>query len=176
MHAISFSVPETLTVHEKKSVYEFMHSLKHLLPCHKCRKHFSIYLGHTMFSPSSAALETRDSLSRWCVNVHNSVNRRTGKEMVEYDTVKRFFTSKDNLCGAPNSPVAGADDAVCQVREEKFQKYKDSMDTKTCQKTKRHNAQLRSLAIVAFFSLFLTFVFLAATHPSRNGGSGRKGK
>ena len=43
--------------------------------------------------PIEPALKNRDTLTRWLVNIHNIVNKRLGKPIFDYDTVKNKYES-----------------------------------------------------------------------------------
>lgn len=89
LHAISFNYPNRPTAQEKEAYRQFFHSLKYVLPCERCRVHFTRELQEK--NPVEPHLESRESLSRWLVNLHNEVNRRLHKPNMPYDQVLKKF-------------------------------------------------------------------------------------
>ena len=106
MHAISFRYPieHPGPVH-KESMYDFLKSLRHLLPCTKCRQHFSAYFDHPSHGvggPTSKYLDNRNSLTRWMVDLHNDVNHRLKKPQMDFEDVAAQYAG-DNVC-PPSAP------------------------------------------------------------------------
>lgn len=81
MHTASFFYPEYPTptdMHRYKNFYE---SFAFIIPCPECKVHYTQMLNDHPIDPY---LESRDSLSRWVVLVHNKVNERLGKKQISY--------------------------------------------------------------------------------------------
>ena len=81
MHTVGFFYPEYPTptdMHRYKNFYE---SFVYMLPCVSCREHYGKVINDHPIDPY---LESRDSLSRWVVLVHNKVNERIGKKQISY--------------------------------------------------------------------------------------------
>ena len=60
--------------------------LPNLLPCKHCRIHYKKYI-HS----DPIRLESRESLSRWLVRIHNMTNKQLGKERYAYSKVKNRY-------------------------------------------------------------------------------------
>ena len=71
----------------------FFKSLENVLPCEKCAYHYSKNLEKLPLEP---ALESRDTLVRWLISVHNEVNKETGKREYTYEEVIDEYTHKMN--------------------------------------------------------------------------------
>ena len=112
LHAVSFRYAEhDATQEERLAVYNLLTSLKKLLPCPRCRIHFTAYiedpeLGIT--GTCSPFLKNRDSFSRWLVDFHNEVNIRLDKKVVSYDEVHQSYFG-DDVC--PSVPVSCQSDS-----------------------------------------------------------------
>ena len=101
MHAISFRYPmSSPSTEQKQSAYNFLSSLKYLLPCVKCRQHFTTYFDDPVYGidgVGSAHLKGRQHLSKWLVDLHNDVNRRLDKTQMHYDEVAKQYAG-DYVC------------------------------------------------------------------------------
>lgn len=71
---------------DKPSVYPLWNNLLHLfvtyIPCVQCREHFSGYLQNNPIDVSD-----RGALSLWFFTLHNDVNGRLGKPILDYSSV-----------------------------------------------------------------------------------------
>tara|TARA_B100000900_G_C20526894_1_gene694572 strand:- start:580 stop:1008 length:429 start_codon:yes stop_codon:yes gene_type:complete len=94
LHSVTFQYPIKPTVNDKAHYKEFFNSLKHTLPCEKCAYH---YTAHLRKFPIDSALETREKLVRWLINVHNEVNKSLGKREYFYEEVIDIY--KDEMDG-----------------------------------------------------------------------------
>tara|TARA_Y100000389_G_C17395054_1_gene482054 strand:+ start:762 stop:1202 length:441 start_codon:yes stop_codon:yes gene_type:complete len=64
----------------------FQRHVPKLLPCDPCRKHYCRYI-----KLNPIRLESRESLSRWLVKIHNMTNKQLGKPHFKYeDAVRRY--------------------------------------------------------------------------------------
>ena len=103
LHTISFDYPDHPSGTDKQNYNMFFHSLKQVLPCDQCRKHYTKFIEET--SPIEPALKNRDTLTRWLVNLHNVVNERLQKGIVTYESVKEKY---DNLSGKCSTDICGS--------------------------------------------------------------------
>ena len=73
LHMISFNYPLHPTLEDKQNYYNFVMSLRFVLPCGACRKNFSKkLLKHPLTMKS---LKNRRNFSKWMFSIHNLVNR-----------------------------------------------------------------------------------------------------
>jgi hypothetical protein len=87
IHFVALSYPEAPTEEDKINYYKFFESLQKVLPCPTCAYNFEKKMKE--YPPN---LENKKSLFRWTVDVHNSVNKENGKEIVSYeDAEKKLF-------------------------------------------------------------------------------------
>lgn len=97
MHSVTFSYPETSPTEEQKQrIIDTFRLIPFLLPCSMCGLHFVTTMKeeHPL---TDKVLLSRDALTRWLVNVHNSVNRRIGRSEIPYDTVNTFYLKDVNV-------------------------------------------------------------------------------
>ena len=88
MHAITFAYPHQPTERQKQAMYHFFMSLPELLPCLQCGKHCKEYLQQ---NPPQCA--SREAVSKWLVNFHNTVNKRLNKPTIPYETIKDRYSA-----------------------------------------------------------------------------------
>jgi hypothetical protein len=93
LHSVTMNYPKNPSDKDKQIYFNFFKSLENVLPCEKCAYHYSQNLEKLPLEP---ALESRDTLVRWLINVHNEVNKETGKREYTYDEVIQEYTKKMN--------------------------------------------------------------------------------
>ena len=97
LHSITLAYPDNPTEIDKQIHIEFFNSLKNILPCDKCKNHYSNTLETY---PIENHLENKESLFRWLVDVHNRVNINNNKREYSYDEVTELYEkmySKSNI-------------------------------------------------------------------------------
>lgn len=85
IHCTSFSYPKNPSHIEMNKHVDFILNLQYTLPCQKCRKHYSSTLRKLGFNRKH--VKNRDMFSRFCVDLHNEVNKALGKPVISYKTV-----------------------------------------------------------------------------------------
>ena len=93
IHIVSSSYPDNPTIYQKKAYKNFFVSLKDILPCSNCRKHFAKNI--KLYNIDNY-LNNRNSLFKWTVIMHNLVNKISKKKEVSYNTAKTYY---NNLIG-----------------------------------------------------------------------------
>ena len=90
LHIISFSYPEQPTEYDKRVYHDFYSSLKDIIPCELCRKH---YRDHFNKYPITPHLDTRGNLIKWVIQVHNFVNISLNKPTLTDEQVIAMYTT-----------------------------------------------------------------------------------
>ena len=80
LHAITMSYAEAPTVCEQEAMRQFFGSVAPILPCPRCREHFSRAL-----AADPPQVGSRRALVAWLVGIHNAVNRRLKKRELTVD-------------------------------------------------------------------------------------------
>lgn len=89
LHTVAFTYPYNPTEEQKKSCYNFFRSLKDVLPCSVCRKHFARnWVQHPI------QLQNRKALCEWVVLVHNEINSRCGKREMNMKDIIQLYEEK----------------------------------------------------------------------------------
>ena len=100
LHSVSFQYPEDPTDQDKNNYKIFFESLQNILPCPNCREH---YQKNIQENPMN--LESRESLIKWVIELHNIVNQKNSKKEYSYDEVKDLYESKYNYSIKENESV-----------------------------------------------------------------------
>ena len=112
LHIISFDYPLNPTEYDKRIYHDFYTSLKDVIPCEMCRKHYRTHINKYPLTPH---LDTRDTLVKWVIQVHNFVNASLGKRVFTIEEVMDIYS---NL--RPISPFATVDNiAIDKKHDEK---------------------------------------------------------
>ena len=88
LHSITLSYPDNPTLEDKNNHAQFFNSIQNILPCQKCKDHYTQNL-HIL--PIEQHLDNKESLFRWLVDVHNRVNVMNNKREYSYDEVTELY-------------------------------------------------------------------------------------
>ena len=80
LHAIAEAYPDDPTEDEMEQYNLFFSSLKNILPCSVCRKHFQ-----SIIEENPIQLQTKKKLRKWLIDIHNLVNEDIGQPIVDDD-------------------------------------------------------------------------------------------
>jgi len=83
LHYVTLNYPNHPTDNDKQRYKDFFSLMQYVLPCSICSKHFSENLKILPLSPT--VLESRDNLIKWCIDIHNIVNKSKNKPVISYD-------------------------------------------------------------------------------------------
>jgi len=88
LHSITLSYPDNPTLEDKNNHAQFFNSIQNILPCQKCKDHYTQNL-HIL--PIEQHLDNKESLFRWSVDLHNRVNVINNKREYSYDEVTELY-------------------------------------------------------------------------------------
>ena len=91
LHTITLNYPENPTNDDKYNHKEFFNNLKNVIPCPNCREHYDINLQKY---PINVALESREKLVKWLIDIHNEVNKKNNEKIYSYDEVMKKYDNK----------------------------------------------------------------------------------
>jgi len=83
LHSITLNYPNKPNIEQKKIYSDFFYQLGKVLPCSKCQKH---YFNNINKYPINFHLKSKESLSKWLVNIHNEINILNNKPIISYKT------------------------------------------------------------------------------------------
>ena len=82
LHTITLGYPNNPNYINKRNYNDFFLSLQNVLPCKLCQKH---YKEHLYQNPIASHLDNKDSLVKWCFDLHNKVNLSLNKPLFTYE-------------------------------------------------------------------------------------------
>ena len=90
LHTISFNYPVNPTKEQKEEYYNFIMSLKSVLPCGACRRNLVKNLEEVPLT--NYALQNRKNFSRWMYRLHKQINKMLGKRsgLTYNDVAQRY--------------------------------------------------------------------------------------
>lgn len=94
IHAIALEYPENPTENEKYEYYTFFKSLGPILPCANCKNNYKRHFDENPLTYKE--LESRVTLFRWSVNLHNAVSKDLGKKQYTYQEALDIFKERVN--------------------------------------------------------------------------------
>lgn len=98
LHVMSWTYPEEPSAQDREDMFIFLHAFAKVLPCTRCRRHWSKLLSKALPSSSSPRLSSRTSLAGFLVDAHNDVNGELGKPVVTHDEARRLFDPRTPAC------------------------------------------------------------------------------
>jgi hypothetical protein len=98
MHLFTLSYPNEPTEEEKDSAYNFFTAIQTVLPCEKCRYNFKNHL-ETL---TEEVLDSNENLVKWLFNIHNEVNKSTGKPVFSFDDFISMYINNTNTLNITN--------------------------------------------------------------------------
>lgn len=98
IHYAALGYPDKPSITDKRKYKTFFENLGYVIPCSKCSKNYMI---HTKDLPIEPFLENKDSLFKWTVILHNTVNKEIGKpqwnkEIVEANLMSHQYIPNPN--------------------------------------------------------------------------------
>ena len=91
LHSCSFAFPDQPTSDDKEAARLVFSNLGNILPCPICKGHYN---EHLIKNPPQVG--SKEELSRWLVNVHNQVNKSRNLPEVDYEKVRRHYTTNSH--------------------------------------------------------------------------------
>ena len=88
MHFVSLGYPDDPSQEDKRLYKEFYESLQHILPCGACAQNYKLNLQEM---PIDNALDSRDTLIKWVIDIHNKVNQETGKKTLDHEEALNLY-------------------------------------------------------------------------------------
>ncbi len=93
IHSVIRFYPEEPSETERESYKLFLMSLAKVLPCDRCKEHFSEFLKNVNFSE---LLMNQFTLVKGIIELHNDINKRNGKPIMEYQDALKVVYSGDS--------------------------------------------------------------------------------
>ena len=91
LHSITMNYPKEPTDQDKQIYVKFFKDLQDIIPCEKCGYNYG---RHLKDYPIEKALETRETMIQWLIQIHNEVNKELGYPIYTYDQVMEEYKYK----------------------------------------------------------------------------------
>lgn len=130
LHLISFNYEYSET--SKKEMFDYLMSLGTILPCEECRIHYKQNVNSEIGGITlDKALESKETFSLWMYNLHNLVNKQTGKPESSWPSFEKVMNDYMPLVQGgtscnPSSCNENSSNIYCKV--EILQKGLDNKD------------------------------------------------
>ena len=95
LHYITLGYPNNPTDDNKEKYKQFFTLLSDTIPCSICANHYSENLKKMPLDDN--ALENKESLIKWLIDVHNVVNEMNKKPIIKYEDARKMI-EKDTEC------------------------------------------------------------------------------
>lgn len=90
LHSITFGYPECPTRKNKEDMRKFFNNIGNVLPCDNCKYNF--FKNCRECPLTNDYLDSRESLVKWLLKIHNLVNKETGNPQVTYQELVDKYT------------------------------------------------------------------------------------
>lgn len=90
IHYIALGFPDMPTSTDRENYLKFFKNLGKVLPCYKCSVNYEAHLNEL---PIESFITNSDMLFKWTVQLHNIVNRDTGKREISLDEAYAIYKS-----------------------------------------------------------------------------------
>lgn len=95
LHLMAYSYPEQPTEERQQKMLDYISGMCSNLPCPGCQFHCKDYIDE-----HPPAVQSREMLTKYFIDFHNAVNKRTGKRELSYEEAEaelrqRFFQRND---------------------------------------------------------------------------------
>jgi hypothetical protein len=92
---IILSYPDRPNYEEIKNYKEFILSLRNMLPCVKCRKHYSDFIDNNPIDET--VLQSKPNLVKWMLKCHNNVRKMQNKPKITLDDFYNYYINAAKL-------------------------------------------------------------------------------
>ena len=97
LHSMSFNYPVNPCDEDKINYRDFMLSLKHVLPCGKCRD--NLKKNYSKLPITMGTMKNRDTFSRYVYNLHELINKMLEKKSnLSYEEVRERYEHFRSRC------------------------------------------------------------------------------
>lgn len=88
LHSITLNYPNSPTQVDKKIHSDFFNLLGKVLPCSTCKQH---YQSNNNNLPVQFNLQSKETLVKWLIEIHNKVNKMKNKPIINYDEFIKIY-------------------------------------------------------------------------------------
>jgi hypothetical protein len=95
IESIAISLPDNITFILQNEIKHFFIALSSLLPCEKCRYHFSDYIKKT--DMMNIDFSTKKNVLKWVNNLHNQIRKRNNSSTISLEKTLKYYDSQYNI-------------------------------------------------------------------------------
>ena len=152
LHMIALAYPNEPTEDQKKHYKDFYELLKFILPCSICANHFKENIENDL-PITNEVLKNKDSFVKWSIDLHNLVNKQTGKPEIPLEEALQLIYNNFPDNNKKNDEPTG------QINKNIDFKIKiDKDNIKETEYSKQNNSE--SSSFYSFSFLFIVFFIL----------------
>jgi len=97
LHTMSFNYPVKPSCKDRQHYYDFVMSLRYVLPCGKCRK--NLFKNFRKLPLKMKHMESRDTFSRYIYDLHELINKMLNKKSgLTYEMVRERYEHFRSRC------------------------------------------------------------------------------
>ena len=91
LHLGSISAPEMIPPSMRTKYWNYIEGIPVMIPCHDCAQHAQTWVDNHRVDRDQIC-SSRSNLVKFFVDLHNDVNRRTGKPIISEEQVYKMFS------------------------------------------------------------------------------------
>ncbi len=114
--SICLSYPNSPTDEQKEHYRHFFNSLRYVLPCQKCRHHYTEFIKR--FPLNDFILSNKKYLIMWLLHAHNNVNKINNKKEITLKDFYKYYNLKYNIDVQKDTCID-----TCDINSIKTKKY-----------------------------------------------------
>lgn len=104
IHFVTLGYPHNPNIEQKQNYKNFFTSLGNVLPCSVCSNNYKNNLSELPLTDN--ILDDRDKLIKWAIDIHNMVNKETGKPEMSYEeAIKNIKNTTNNQTNQNNIEI-----------------------------------------------------------------------
>jgi len=74
---------------DRENFKNFLENIKNILPCSKCRDHFSDYIKNNPLNNN--ILSTKENLLKWLLGAKNIIRKKNNKREISYEELIKYY-------------------------------------------------------------------------------------
>ena len=87
--SIVIALPDNISLNLQIQLKNFFFSFSSLLPCEKCRYHFSEYVNKT--NMINADFSKKDTVLKWVNTIHNNIRKKNNSEPFSIEKTLKYY-------------------------------------------------------------------------------------
>lgn len=95
IESITIALPDNISSSLQNELKHFFFSFSYLLPCEKCRYHFSEYIKKT--NMMKIDFSKKEKVLKWINTIHNEIRKRNGSETINIEKTVKYYDNQYNI-------------------------------------------------------------------------------